>query len=93
MRLETATGHVTAKLAVQTSMLEGHLRVPHGWWFPELRGAADLAGAFLSSDAVLCPDDDAHLDREQGTPHFKGYPGRLVRSEPPPGMSASTLEG
>ena len=93
VRLETATGHVTAKLAVQTSMLEGHLRVPHGWWFPELRGAADLAGAFLSSDAVLCPDDDAHLDREQGTPHFKGYPGRLVRSEPPPGMSASTLEG
>ena len=93
IRLETSTGNVVAKLAVKESMLEGHLRVPHGWWYPELRGKAELAGAFLSSDAVLCSDGDEFLDYEQGTPHFKGYPGRLVPIEPPTEMSTITLEG
>lgn len=93
VRLETATGAVVAKLAIKESMLEGHLRVPHGWWYPELRGKAELSGAFLSSDAVLCPDSDEYLDNEQGIPHFKGYPGRLVPIDPPAGMSSITLEG
>jgi anaerobic selenocysteine-containing dehydrogenase len=93
VRLETSTGEVVAKLAIKESMLEGHLRVPHGWWYPELRGKEELAGAFLSSDAVLCPDGDEFLDYEQGIPHFKGYPGRLVRIDPPSGMSTITLEG
>ena len=39
------------------------------------------AGAFLSSDAVLCSDDDEFLDYEQGIPHFKGFPGRVVKAE------------
>jgi anaerobic selenocysteine-containing dehydrogenase len=93
VRLDTAHGHVDAKLALKANMRSGHLRVPHGWWYPELRGTADLAGAFLSSDAVLCGDSDDLLDFEQGTPHFKGYPGRLTSIEPPAGMSAITLEG
>jgi anaerobic selenocysteine-containing dehydrogenase len=93
VRLETATGSVAAKVAIKESMLPGHLRVPHGWWYPELRGSADLAGAFVSSDAVLCADDDEHLDLEQGTPHFKGFPGRLVPIDAPAGMSPITLEG
>ncbi|MEX1105570.1 MAG: molybdopterin dinucleotide binding domain-containing protein [Ilumatobacteraceae bacterium] len=93
VRLETSTGDVTAKAAVMASMRIGHLRVPHGWWYPELRGTATLAGAFISSDAVLCPDSDEFLDIEQGTPHFKGYPGRLVPCDPPTGMSTITLEG
>ncbi|UDY35147.1 molybdopterin-containing oxidoreductase family protein [Dermatobacter hominis] len=92
-RLETSTGAVVAKVSIRDSMLPGHLRVPHGWWYPELRGSAELAGAFVSSDAVLCPDDDEHLDLEQGTPHFKGFPGRLVPVDPPAGMSPITLEG
>jgi anaerobic selenocysteine-containing dehydrogenase len=83
VRLETAYGKVTAQLSVQDSMKQGHLRVPHGWWYPELRGKVKLAGAFLSSDAVLCSDDDEFLDLEQGIPHFKGYPGRLVKTEMP----------
>ncbi|MBT6244022.1 MAG: molybdopterin-dependent oxidoreductase, partial [Gammaproteobacteria bacterium] len=83
VKLETAYGDVTAQLAVQTSMKQGHLRVPHGWWYPELRGKVKLGGAFLSSDAVLCSDDDEFLDHEQGIPHFKGYPGRLVKTEMP----------
>ncbi len=83
VRLETAYGEVTAQLSVQESMKQGHLRVPHGWWYPELRGKVELGGAFLSSDAVLCSDDDEFLDHEQGIPHFKGYPGRLVKTTRP----------
>lgn len=84
--LETATGKVTAMIDVQDSMKEGHLRVPHGWWYPEMRGGDDaaLSGAFVSSDAVLCPDDPEDLDPEQGIPHFKGFPGRLVKAGGPP---------
>jgi anaerobic selenocysteine-containing dehydrogenase len=94
VKLQTATGEVTAKVRVQESMKEGHIRVPHGWWYPEMRGAAKLAGAFISSDAVLCPDDPEFLDYEQGIPHFKGFPGRIVKlDQPPAGMSEQVLNG
>jgi anaerobic selenocysteine-containing dehydrogenase len=83
IQLETAHGRVSAQLSVQPSMKQGHLRVPHGWWYPETRGREALAGAFLSSDAVLCSDADEFLDHEQGIPHFKGFPGRVVRAEKP----------
>ena len=89
IELQTAFGKVTAELSVQASMKEGHLRVPHGWWYPELRGKAELGGAFISSDAVLCSDDDEFLDYEQGIPHFKGYPGRVVKVEKPAELEAS----
>ena len=87
VRLETEHGHVTARLSVQASMKEGHVRVPHGWWYPELRGEEELAGAFLSSDAVLCSDAPEFLDYEQGVPHFKGFPGRIRRSEAPASLA------
>jgi anaerobic selenocysteine-containing dehydrogenase len=94
VKLQTKTGEVSAKVLVQPSMKEGHIRVPHGWWYPEMRGTAPLAGAFISSDAVLCPDDPEFLDYEQGIPHFKGFPGRVVKlDEPPAGMSDQVLEG
>ncbi len=94
--VETTTGSVAAKVLVQESMKEGHIRVPHGWWYPEMRGDGDshLAGAFISSDAVLCPDSLEFLDYEQGIPHFKGFPGRVVkRDAPPAGLNQQTLEG
>ena len=81
--LETSSGRVTAQISVQESMREGHVRVPHGWWYPETRGEEKLAGAFISSDAVLCSDDDEFLDLEQGVPHFKGFPGRIFKVTPP----------
>lgn len=93
--LETETGEVQAMVAVQESMKAGHLRVPHGWWYPEMRGddGNALAGAFVSSDAVLCPDDPEHLDHEQGIPHFKGFPGRLRKIDgPPTGIDPAMLE-
>ena len=83
VRLESATGAVTAQILIQQSMKEGHIRVPHGWWYPEARGQENLAGAFVSSDAVLCSDDDEFLDYEQGVPHFKGFPGRIVKTAAP----------
>ena len=90
-RLETPHGHVHAKIKTQAGMRKGHLRVPHGWWYPETRGDVDLAGAFVSSDAVLTVDTDDMIDHEQGIPHFRGYPGRIVACDPPEGMSATTL--
>ena len=92
-RLETPHGRVHAKVSLQAGMRRGHVRVPHGWWYPETRGDVDLAGAFVSSDAVLTVDTDDVLDHEQGIPHFKGYPGRIVACDAPPGMSNTTLEG
>ncbi|MEM7413062.1 MAG: molybdopterin-dependent oxidoreductase [Myxococcota bacterium] len=90
-RLETEHGHVYARVSIESGMRPGHLRVPHGWWYPETRGDLDLAGAFVSSDAVLTTDTDDLLDYEQGIPNFKGYPGRLVPCDPPDGMSQTTL--
>jgi anaerobic selenocysteine-containing dehydrogenase len=88
-RLETPSGSVVAQVSVQPSMREGHVRVPHGWWYPEQRsGGVALAGAFLSSDAVLSSDAPDHLDREQGTPHFKGFPGRVVPCSAPAGVAS-----
>ena len=88
VRLESSTGSVTAQISIQQSMKEGHIRVPHGWWYPETRGQENLAGAFLSSDAVLCSDDDEFLDYEQGVPHFKGFPGRIVKTAAPDMLTA-----
>ncbi len=90
-KLETPTGEVVAMIAIKESMKEGHVRVPHGWWYPEMRGDADLAGAFLSSDAVLCDDADEVLDHEQGVPHFKGFPGRVTKLDAAPKLSAVAL--
>ena len=82
-KLSTATGEVTAEVSVQPSMKPGHIRVPHGWWYPEMRGEQELAGAFISSDAVLCDDSDEWLDHEQGVPHFKGFPAKVAKAERP----------
>ncbi|USG62501.1 molybdopterin-dependent oxidoreductase [Sneathiella marina] len=93
VKLETKIGTVKAKISIHNTMKVGHIRVPHGWWYPELKGVEELAGAFISSDAVLCSDDDEFLDYEQGIPHFKGFPGRITKINAPQNMSSMVLKG
>ena len=89
-KLSTPQGEVVAQVAVHETMKQGHIRVPHGWWYPELRRQASLAGAFISSDAVLCADSDEWLDHEQGVPHFKGFPGKVEKPDKPQQVSRTT---
>ena len=91
VNLETPSGKVSARISVQKSMKEGHVRVPHGWWYPETRFEAPLSGAFISSDAVLCSDEDEFLDYEQGVPNFKGFPGRVTKSSLPRALENSAF--
>ncbi len=91
VNLETPSGKVSARISVQESMKEGHVRVPHGWWYPETRFEALLSGAFISSDAVLCSDEEEFLDYEQGVPHFKGFPGRVTKSSLPRALENSAF--
>lgn len=74
-RIEVSTqqGHIILIASIRKEMPEGVIRVPHGWWLPErAEGDGTLSGAWIHADAQICPDDDDHLDREQGIPHFKG---------------------
>jgi hypothetical protein len=38
-----------------------------------------LSGAFRFADAMLCPDNEEYLDREQGIPHLKGFLCRVAK--------------
>jgi anaerobic selenocysteine-containing dehydrogenase len=77
-------GEASGVAELRADMLPGHLRVPHGWWFPELLGRLDGAGAHEHNDGVLIADGPDHLDREQGVPQLKGFAGALRRLDEPP---------
>ncbi len=78
VEVENDTGKISIKVAIKDSMPDGLVRIPHGWWKPEMKqGAGHLSGALKFSDAQLCRDDDDYLDREQGIPHLKGVPCRI----------------
>ncbi|MES2490333.1 MAG: molybdopterin-dependent oxidoreductase [Pseudomonadota bacterium] len=78
--VETRTGKVDIQVGVRANMPDGLVRIPHGWWKPETeQGLGKLSGAMQYADAQLCPDDDDYLDIEQGVPHLKGLPCRIVR--------------
>ena len=80
--VETKNGRVRLRAAIRDDMPEGLIRVPHGWWKPEMpEGREGLSGACLHADAQICPDDDDFLDREQGIPHFKGVPAAIHKLE------------
>lgn len=80
VRVETRTGAVDIQVGVRANMPDGLVRIPHGWWKPETeRGLGKLSGAMQYADAQLCPDDDDYLDIEQGVPHLKGLPCRIVK--------------
>ncbi len=84
--VEVTSGHgsISGVAELRPDMLRGHLRVPHGWWFPELIGSLPGAGAHEHNDGVLIDDTPDHLDREQGVPQFKGFAGALTRLPGPP---------
>ena len=72
------TGKIAIQVGVRDAMPDGLVRIPHGWWKPEMKqGAGHLSGALKYADAQLCPDDEDFLDREQGIPHLKGIPCRI----------------
>jgi len=77
--VENQLGSIKAKLAIKDAMPDDLVRVPHGWWKPEMKqGAGHLSGALDYGDSQLCRDDADFLDREQGIPHIKGIPCRVV---------------
>ena len=79
------TGSAAMQVLVKAAMPDGLVRIPHGWWKPEMKqGAGHLSGALAYADAQLCPDDEDFLDREQGIPHLKGIPCRIERLDRPP---------
>ncbi len=77
--VENQLGSIKAKLAIKDAMPDDLVRVPHGWWKPEMQqGVGHLSGALDYGDSQLCRDDADFLDREQGIPHIKGIPCRVV---------------
>ncbi|MEQ9141178.1 molybdopterin-containing oxidoreductase family protein [Algiphilus sp.] len=69
---------IRMQIEINPSMPDDLLRIPHGWWKPEMeRGAGKLSGAILHADAQLCRDDPDYFDQEQGIPHLKGIPCRI----------------
>lgn len=77
--VSTPHGSVRLKAELRDDMPRGVIRVPHGWWLPEVaEGDGTLSGAWLHADAQICPDDEINLDAEQGIPHLKGLPCRVI---------------
>jgi anaerobic selenocysteine-containing dehydrogenase len=76
----TRHGRVTMRAEGRAQMPRGLVRVPHGWWTPEISGdAGGLSGAWRFADAQLSDDEDpALMDLEQGVPHLKGLPSRVT---------------
>ncbi|WP_445776123.1 molybdopterin-containing oxidoreductase family protein [Shewanella sp.] len=71
--IETIVGKIHMLVTFRDEFPEGLIRVPHGWWLPEEK---DL-GAFEHNDAIIIPDSDDYLDKEQGIPHLKGVPCKI----------------
>ena len=85
VEVSNPTGKIAIKVAIREAMPDGLVRIPHGWWKPEMQqGAGHLSGALTYADSQLCPDDPDFLDREQGIPHLKGIPCKLTRLQSPP---------
>ena len=80
-RVETRTGAMLGRVYGRTSMPQGLVRIPHGWWKPESRRGGDhLSGMWNFNEAQLAEDEDlALVDAEQGVPHLKGAPCAVTK--------------
>ena len=80
---ENELATISMQVAIKKEMPDGLVRVPHGWWKPEMeQGAGKLSGALKYADAQLCRDDEDYLDLEQGIPHLKGVACRILKAAP-----------
>lgn len=78
VEVENELAKISIKVAIKETMPNGLIRIPHGWWKPEMKqGVGYLSGALKYADAQLCRDDEDYLDLEQGIPHLKGVPCRI----------------
>ncbi|MCY4386377.1 MAG: molybdopterin-dependent oxidoreductase [Desulfurellaceae bacterium] len=91
IEVENELAKISMKVAIKDAMPDGLVRIPHGWWKPEMKqGAGHLSGALEYADAQLCRDDEDFLDQEQGIPHLKGVPCRINKVTQD-GASAETV--
>ena len=93
MEVENQLSSVLVKVAVKEKMPDGLVRLPHGWWKPEMEQGVDcLSGALRYADAQVCRDDNDYLDQEQGIPHLKGVACRIRKTAVPLEVKAGTEE-
>ena len=93
VEVENPLGKISIKVGIRDAMPDGLVRIPHGWWKPEMKtGAGHLSGALKYSDAQLCRDDDDYLDWEQGIPHLKGIPCRIIKLAEAPQFELEAAE-
>ena len=73
-RVSTSHGSVEMQVLADDAQPKGTLRIPHGWWKPEMpQGFANgLSGAVLYNDGVLFSGEDWNLDPVQGLPNLRG---------------------
>lgn len=82
--VESAYGAARLMAHLDDAQPESTLRIPHGWWKPELEPGleTDLSGAGLYNDGLLFPDAEWNLDGPQGVPGLRGsVHGRIRRSD------------
>ena len=83
IEVENELATISMQVAIKDAMPDDLVRIPHGWWKPEMeQGAGKLSGALKYADAQLCRDDEDFLDLEQGIPHLKGVPCRILKAAP-----------
>lgn len=72
--IESAYGSVRLMAHLDEAQPAGTLRIPHGWWKPELAPGLDtnLSAAGLHNDGMLFPDAEWNLDGPQGVPGLRG---------------------
>ena len=81
-RLSTATGEVTAEVSVQPSMKPGHIRVPHGWWYPEMRGEQEWP-VRSSSRTPSCATTAMSGWTTSRAYRTLGFPAKVAKAERP----------
>ena len=79
--VESAYGRVELVARLDDAQPAGSVRVPHGWWKPELPGGlvGGLSAACLHNDGMLMPDAEWNLDPVQGVPGLRGTVRVAVR--------------